>query len=114
MTLPQWWLAANEAPTMHKFIKSELKAGIFPHQENGEWIYETSIVLIDRQGHLRRAVVPSRGGGTPYVTGFDFDQAAQWDAEGRLTGNERSNVEQLDHLLAETIETLLSEDPEFR
>ena len=114
MELPHWWLAANEAPTTHKFIKSELKAGIFPHQANGEWIYDASIVLIDREGHLRRAVVPSRGGGAPYVTGFDFDQAARWDAEGRLTGNERSNVQQLEHLLTETIETLLSEDPQFR
>lgn len=114
MPLPQWWLAANEAPTTHKFIKSELKAGIFPHQENGDWVFETSIVLIDRQGHLRRAVVPNRSGGTPYVTGFDFDQAAKWDAEGRLTGNERSNVQQLEHLLGATIETLLAETPQFR
>lgn len=114
MELPQWWLCATDPATAHKFIKNQLKAGVFPHQENGEWKFDTSIVLIDRAGHIRRAVVPSRSGGAPYIAGFDFDQAAKWDAEGIITGTERSNVEELEGLLHATIDTLLEESPTER
>ncbi|HSP42853.1 MAG TPA: hypothetical protein VLO11_08285 [Luteolibacter sp.] len=114
MKLPQWWLCATDPATTHKFIKNQLKAAIFPHQENGQWNYDTSIILIDRGGHIRRAVVPSRKGGAPYIAGFDFDQAAKWDEEGTLTGTERSNVEELERLLNATIDTLLEEPPTER
>ena len=114
MELPRWWLCASDPADTHKFIKNQLKAGIFPHQENGEWKYDSSIVLIDRNGHIRRAVVPSRKGGAPYIAGFDFDQAAKWDAEGKLTGTDRSNVEELERLLTTTIDTLLEEPPTVR
>lgn len=112
ITLPQWWLATNEAATLHKFIKSELKSNIFPHQENGDWVFDTSIVLIDKNGHLRRAVIPQKRGGQPFVATFDFDQAAQWDKDGILTGTERSNEGELEKLLETTIETLLKEPAE--
>ena len=111
MKLPQWWLCATDPATAHKFIKNQLKAGIFPHRENGEWKFDSSIVLIDRSGHIRRAVVPSRKGGAPYIAGFDLDQAAKWDEEGTITGTGRSNVEELEGLLNATIETLLEESP---
>jgi cytochrome oxidase Cu insertion factor (SCO1/SenC/PrrC family) len=109
MELPGWWLAASDPADTHKFIKAQLKAGIFPHQENGRWVHDTSIVLIDRAGRVRRAVVPSRSGGAPYIAAFDFDQAAKWDSEDRLTGTGRSNVEELEMLLVKTIKTLLDE-----
>jgi cytochrome oxidase Cu insertion factor (SCO1/SenC/PrrC family) len=112
MNPPQWWLAGTEAATMHKFIKNELKAGLFPHQENGAWIYDTSLVLIDREGHVRRAVVPQQRGGPPFVAAFDFDQAAHWDREGKKTGTARSNEAELEALLEKTIDALLSETPE--
>ncbi len=112
MTLPQWWLGGNEAETIHKFIKSELKANIFPHQENGRWILDTSIVLIDREGHVRRAVVPQKRGGQPYVATFDFDLAADWDAKGVKTGTGLDNQAQLEALLEKTIGQLLAETPE--
>ena len=112
MKLPQWWLGGNEAATLHKFIKNELKANSFPHQVDGRWVYDTSVVLIDRNGHLRRAVVPQKQGGPPYVATFDFDQAAAWDAEGRKTGTDRSNQEELESLLDQTIATLLTESTE--
>ncbi len=102
MRLPQWWLAANDAPTTHKFIKTELRANIFPHQKDGGWIHDSAIVLIDRNGHVRRAVVPQ-------VATFDFDQAARWDEEGKKTGTDRSNAEELELLLAKTIDELLAE-----
>jgi cytochrome oxidase Cu insertion factor (SCO1/SenC/PrrC family) len=114
MLLPRWWLAASDPADTHKFIKAQLKVGIFPHQENDTWIHDTSIVLIDRAGRVRRAVVPNRKGGAPYIAAFDFDQAAKWDSEGRLTGTGRSNVEELELLLNQTIETLLDESPTLR
>lgn len=112
MRLPQWWLAANEAPTTHKFIKTELRANIFPHQEDGRWIHDSSIVLIDRNGHVRRAVVPQQRGGQPYVATFDFEQAARWDKEGKKTGTDRNNVQELELLLTQTIDALLAESTE--
>ncbi len=107
--LPQWWLATNEPKTLHKFIKNELKATTFPHPSDAGWQFDTSIYLLDKQGHLRRAVIPQKNGGTPYVSPFDFDQAANWDNQGTKTGTGKSNVEQLEIILTETIDTLLAE-----
>jgi cytochrome oxidase Cu insertion factor (SCO1/SenC/PrrC family) len=114
MRLPQWWLAANDARTTHKFVKSELRAGVFPHLENGRWLHDSSIVLIDRAGHVRRAVVPQQRGGQPFVAAFDFEQAARWDEEGKKTGTDRSNEAELELLLTRTIDELLTEpiDPQ--
>lgn len=114
MQLPQWWLATNDSTTTHKFIKTELRANVFPHFENGKWLHDSSIVLIDRNGHVRRAVVPQQRGGQPFVATFDFEQAARWDDEGKKTGTDRSNSEELELLLSQTIDLLLTEpiDPE--
>ena len=112
MRLPQWWLAANDAATTHKFIKTELRANVFSHLKDGRWIHDASIVLIDRNGHVRRAVVPQQRGGQPYVATFDFDQAAHWDEEGKKTGTDRSNSQELELLLNRTIDALLAESTE--
>ena len=109
MELPQWWLCGTEAATMHKFIKSELKTSTYPHIEAGNWVFDTTIALIDKEGHLRRAVVPQQRGGPPYVANFDFDMAAGWDREGRKTGTSRSNEEEMEMLLHQTIDKLLDE-----
>ncbi len=109
MKFPKWWLGTNEPKTLHKFIKNELKAAVPPHEKDGRWVFDTSIVLIDKNGHLRRAVVPQQRGGPPFVATFDFDQAAGWDAAGKQTGNELSNEAQLEALLVTTIRTLLAE-----
>jgi cytochrome oxidase Cu insertion factor (SCO1/SenC/PrrC family) len=114
LRLPQWWVATNEAATLHKFIKSELKASRFPYEEGGRWVFDTSVVLIDRGGHLRRAVVPQKRGGAPYVAVFDFDQAAEWDARGVKTGTHLNNEAQLEALLRDTIDSLLSETQDFQ
>lgn len=111
MTLPQWWCGSNEPTTLHKFIKNELKANIYPYESNGKWLYDSSIVLIDKNGHIRRAVVPQNRGGQPYIATFDFEQAAGWDARPIpvKTGTEHNNVEQLEILLNHTIDKLLAE-----
>lgn len=108
-SLPQWTVASNDRPTLHKFIKNEFKANMLPHVEDGKWLYDGSLVLIDRNRHVRRAVVPQKRGGAAYVAAFDFGQAKEWDEEGVKTGTSISNVEQLEVLLGQTAEALLAE-----
>jgi hypothetical protein len=108
-TLPKWWLGTNQSDTLRKFIRKELKPSTPPEKIDGKWLFDPRIVLIDKQGHLRRAVVPQESGGRPYVGTFDFDQATKWDDEGKLTGTDLSNQEQLKELLKETINRLLDE-----
>ncbi len=109
MEMPQWWLGGNEADTLHKFIKNELKSSIFPNEIDGRWDYDASVVLVDRDRRIRRAVVPQKQGGPPYVAAFDFEEAARWDARGVKTGTDLSNIGQLEALLVETIDTVLDE-----
>lgn len=109
MKLPQWWVGSNEPVTLHKFIKNELKANIYPHELAGKWLYDSAIVLIDKNGHIRRAVVPQKQGGPPFVATFDFEQAAAWDAKGVKTGTDNNNLQELEILLNKTIDKLLAE-----
>jgi len=109
MKLPQWWLGSNEPKTLHKFIKNELKANTYPNEMTGKWDYDAAIVLIDKEGHIRRAVVPQKQGGPPFVATFDFNQAAAWDGKGAKTGVPLNNSEQLESLLNHTIDKLLAE-----
>lgn len=109
MQLPQWWLGSNEPKTLHKFIKNELKTTTYPNDKTGKWDYDPTIILIDKNGHIRRAVVPQKVGGPPFIATFDFAQAAAWDADGTKTGTNRSNIEELENLLYYTIEKLLAE-----
>lgn len=109
MVLPQWWIGGNEQATLHKFIRNELKPSTPPALVDGKWVFDPSIVLVDKTGHLRRAVVPQKQGGPPFVAPFDFDQAAEWDSAGKKTGTDLSNEAQLEVLLAKTIDKLLAE-----
>jgi len=43
------------------------------------------------------------------IAAFDFDQAAKWDLEGKLTGTELDNRQQLELLMTQTIDKLLEE-----
>lgn len=108
-TLPQWTVATNERPTLHKFVKNEFKANRLPHVEDGKWLYDGSLVLIDKNRHVRRAVVPQKRGGAAYVAAFDFAQAKEWDDKKITTKTKLSNVEQIEVLLGETVGVLLKE-----
>jgi cytochrome oxidase Cu insertion factor (SCO1/SenC/PrrC family) len=108
-TLPQWWVATTDPDVLRKYIKKELKASLYPEWKDGKWEYDTSIVVVDRNRHLRRPVVHQQRGGSPYVGPFDFDQAAGWDARGVKSGTGRTNVEELELLLIKTIDELLAE-----
>lgn len=109
--MPQWWLGTNDAVDLHRFLKNQLKANVFPHvNDEGEWVFDTTLTLIDRNRHIRHAVVRQQTqSGPPYLAAFDFDQAAGWDARGVKTGTDRSNVEELESLLEKTIHQLLEE-----
>lgn len=111
-SLPQWTVASNERPTLHKFIKNEFKANLMPYEKDGVWNYDRSLFLIDKNRHVRKAVIPQKRGGVPYVASFDFQQAQKWDDDRLTTKTEHSNVEQLEILLGQTIEVLLTEKPE--
>lgn len=114
MTLPQWWVGSNIPDVLHKFIYNQLKASLYPVEKNGRWEYDGSLVVIDKSGNIRRGVVPQKRGGPSYVATFDFDQAAAWDAKNVKTvpegeGVNRTNTDQLEHLLNHTIDQLLAE-----
>jgi hypothetical protein len=112
--LPQWWVVSQRQEELHKFVKNEFKLAQFPHQENGKWVFDTSLVLVDRNRHVRQAVIPQKQGGPPFVARFDFDQAAGWDAKGIKSGTERTNAEELELRLIETIETVFAEPKESK
>lgn len=109
--LPQWWVASTDPTIIRKYVKKEFRASVTPHLKDGRWVFDTSVVLVDRNRHLRRGIVPQKQGGPPYTANFDFDQAAGWDAKGVLTGTARTNVEELEALLIRTIDQLLEEEP---
>ena len=68
--MPQWWVVSQRQQELHKFVKNEFKLAQFPHQENGKWVFDTSLVLVDRNRHVRQAVIPQKQGGPPFVARF--------------------------------------------
>ena len=106
--LPQWWLAATREESAHKFLKNVLKMETIPHQKDGKWVYDGSLVVIDRDRHIRQATI-QRGKYFRENVTFDFERAAQWDAEGRTEGLEESNVETLEEILISTIDRILAQ-----
>lgn len=105
--LPQWWFVGAGEEYVHKFLKTKLRLGIMPHQVDGEWIYDSSLIVVDRDRHIRQASLKIGKYSRKKVT-FDFDQAAKWDAEGRTEGLEKSNTETLEDLLVKTLDELLA------
>lgn len=107
IAMPQWWLGTNERKTLHKFIRNELKPSVPPEIVGGKWRFDTSLVLIDRDGHLRRPIIQQKRGGPPFIATFDFNQAAGWDSRGVKTGTNLSNAAELRKLLETTIGKIL-------
>lgn len=110
--LPLWTVGTNDRPTLHKFIKNEFKANMMPYEKDGMWYYDRSLFVIDKNRHVRKAVVPQKRGGAPYVASFDFEKAKKWDDDGLTTKTDKTNLEQLEILLGQTIDVLLLEKPE--
>lgn len=112
--LPQWWLAGSREESVHKYFKNVLKANTMAHRENGKMIYDASLVVIDRDRHIRQPTVRAKkasGKELNYrnrVT-FDFEGAAEWDVQGRSEGLEKSNLETMKELLFGMIDELLAQ-----
>lgn len=111
--LPQWWLAGAQEDSMRKFLKNRLKGAIMPHEKDGSWVYDPSLVLVDRDRHLRQPTIRMKKSSGRELNQrvkvvLDFEQAARWDEEGRSEGLGQSNVETLRELLFKTIDQLLA------
>lgn len=106
--LPNWWFVGAGEEYVHKFLKNKLRLGIFPHQDDGRWIYDASLIVIDRDRHIRQATLKQGNYRRQKLT-FDFEQAAKWDAEGRTAGLEKSNSETLEAILVKTLDELLAQ-----
>lgn len=106
---PKWSVGTTDPEWLLKFIKKELHPSVVPMELNGEWKFDPSIMLIDRKGHIRQAVIPQKTRNEVYIADFDFTQAKAWDDKGIKTGTAQSNVETLERLLEKTVKQLLTE-----
>lgn len=101
--LPQWWFVAAGREFTHKYLKDKFQLGSMPSEVDGKWEYNSKILVVDRNRHLRTGKVGK------FSIEFDFDNAAKWDAEGRKSGSEKSNVEQMEIVLIQTIDAVMAE-----
>ncbi|MEM1083846.1 MAG: hypothetical protein AAGI48_06960 [Verrucomicrobiota bacterium] len=111
--LPSWWLAGASEESIHKFLKRRLKSQLVPQLKDGVWEYDPSIIVVDRDRHLRQATVRAKNAAGKELNfrnpvRFDFEQAARWDAEGRSEGLDKTNVETMRELLHKTIDYVLA------
>ena len=109
-------LAALSNPTLTRPQRMTLVETIISNADGLQPVLANLMkVLIDRNRHVRRAVVPKVKVDQPGVVSsnrvvpFDFRQAAEWDEKGLITGTNLSNVQRMEELLGETIATLLSD-----
>ncbi|BCX49177.1 electron transporter SCO1/senC [Haloferula helveola] len=111
--LPFWWLAGAREESVHKYFKNVLQSGFMPKEEDGTWEFDPTFMLVDRDGHLRQPTVRARKPNGRELNfrnkvPFNFEQAAEWDEQGKSEGLEKSNVETLKELLFKTAEELLA------
>jgi hypothetical protein len=112
-SLSQAALASLDDPRIGKVrAKDTLRAVLASEPKE---VLDLLLLLIDRNRHVRRAVVPKVKVDQPDVVSsnrvvpFDFRQAAEWDEKGLITGTNLSNVQRMEELLGETIATLLAD-----
>jgi len=96
----RWWIAGAGNEFLHKFLKNRMKMGIYPHEKDGKWIYDRSIVVIDRNMHLRGH--------------YDFESAQKRDAAQKkgdveVLEDESWTLKLRSHL-KKTVEYLLSNE----
>ena len=106
--LPNWWFVGAGEEYVHKFLKNKLRLGVMPHQKDGKWVFDASLIVVDRDRHIRQATLKQGKYRRQKVT-FDFEQAAIWDAEGRTQGLAKSNVETLEELLVKTLDEMIAQ-----
>lgn len=102
--LPQWWFAAPvDVMTGAKYLKNNFKQNLYPHKVGDNWMYDTKIMVIDRNLHVRKAVVKNK------AIDFNFDEAARLDQSAAKTGKAVTFAELLEEKLIATIDELLAE-----
>lgn len=106
-TLPQWWLGAAREESVHKFLKNALKMETIPHRKDGKWEYDGTLVVIDRDRHIRKGTVKmskrSRGDAN-----FDFEAAAAWGEKHPTDGDPTRVSRDLEALLVHVIDHVLA------
>lgn len=105
-TLPQWWLAATREESVHKFLKNVLKMEMIPHKKDGKWIYDGTLVVIDRDRHIRKGTVRTDKRARMDAP-FDFEAAAKWDKEHPTPGDPTRVSRDLENLLVHVIDHVL-------
>jgi cytochrome oxidase Cu insertion factor (SCO1/SenC/PrrC family) len=108
--LPQWWLAATREESAHKFLKNILKMETIPHKTDGEWVYDGTLVVIDRDRHIRKGTVRTDKRARMDAP-FDFEAAAKWDAEHPTPGDPTRVSRDLENLLHNVIDHVLAPKP---
>jgi cytochrome oxidase Cu insertion factor (SCO1/SenC/PrrC family) len=107
--LPQWWFASAGQEYIQKFLKNDLKLEIIPHQENGQWVYDPTVTVIDRDLHLRKGTVKvSKHQRKAYP--FNFEQAAKDDrSKSRPFDDLQSTTKKLEELMIQVIDYTLAQ-----
>jgi cytochrome oxidase Cu insertion factor (SCO1/SenC/PrrC family) len=104
--LPQWWLAATREESVHKFLKNVLKMETIPHKKDGKWIYDGTLVVVDRDRHIRKGTVRTDKRARMDAP-FDFEAAAKWDKEQPTPGDPTRVSRDLENLLTHVIDHVL-------
>lgn len=104
--LPTWWFAGAGQEFIQKYLKDKFKLGAMPSFDGAKWSYNSKLLLVDRNRHLRQGKYGRA------VIDFDFDAAASYDAKGLQTGTDKSNEALMEEVLIRTIDTLLAEPHE--
>ncbi len=93
---PEATIVAANATILHKFIKNEMKVGIYPHETESGWVHDTVGVLVDRHRHIRGH--------------FDFEHYRGHDEKVTAkTGTSPHFADQLDALFLKNLKFLLQE-----
>lgn len=103
-SLPQWWFAAPmDSFAGAKYLKNNFKQNLYPHKVGERWMYDSKVMVIDRNLHVRKAVVKNK------TIDFNFDEAARLDQGNAQTGKGKTFAELLEEKLTATIDELLAE-----
>ena len=97
LTLPRWWLVGAGAERLGKYLKNEMRFSDVPYEKDGQWKFDTSVVVVDRNRHIRGH--------------FDFDRAVTLQDELPPEDRDALNYrEELTERLEMTIQYLLENE----
>ena len=107
-TLPQWWLGAAREESVHKFLKNILKMETIPYRKDGKWDYDGTLVVIDRDRHIRKGTV-KMSKRSRVDAKFDFEAAAAWGEKHPTDGDKERVSRDLENLLVSVIDHVLAQ-----